>query len=83
MTNLPFIYKVSVVRDGKRYIQRRVDVTQEESDKIVFTCVCSFKTPEKNIEERARHSQLEMEYKSVLENKPLDTLPEAPGIDSP
>jgi acyl-CoA thioesterase len=83
VTNLPFQYRVTVVRDGRRYVQRRVDVTQDGNDIVVFTCLCSFKTPEKNGEERMHRSQLEVQYKSVLENKPLDSFPEAPGVDSP
>ena len=82
VTYLPFLYKVSIVREGKGYVQRRVDVVQED-EKLMFTCVCSFKLPESNPVERVNSSRLEEQYKSVLEGKPLDRLPEAPGVDSP
>jgi acyl-CoA thioesterase len=71
-----------VIREGKGYVQRRVDVTQEEENGVIFTCVCSFKTPEANVNERLKKKSLE-EYQSVFQGKAIDSLPEAPGVDSP
>lgn len=82
MTNLPFVYKVSVVREGGGYVQRRVDARQE-GDEVVFTCVCSFKTAEVDYQRRSRKTDLRRQYASVLGDKSLESLPEAPGVDSP
>ena len=83
VTDLPFLYKVTVVRDGRNYCQRRVDVTQEEEGGVMFTAVCSFKVAEENAVERTLKSRVEEEYRVVLDGVPLESLPECPGIDSP
>jgi acyl-CoA thioesterase len=83
LTNVPFRYAVSVVRDGGGYVQRRVDVTQEGAKGVVFTCVCSFKTHEGSVQERSRRAELESAYETVLRGRPPESWPEAPGIDSP
>lgn len=76
------MYSVSVVREGGGYVQRRVDARQE-GEEVVFTCVCSFKTREVSYQSRSREVDLRSVYASVLGDKPLDSLPEAPGVDSP
>jgi acyl-CoA thioesterase len=83
ITNVPFRYKIAPVRDGYGYAQRRVDVTQDQEGVVVFTCVCSFKTAEMNMNERFRESRLDEEYRDVMKGKRIDELPEAPGVDSP
>ncbi|KIW06380.1 acyl-CoA thioesterase II [Verruconis gallopava] len=42
----PFTYEVSVVRTGKNYSVRNVNVTQEDDPTICFSCICSFKRSE-------------------------------------
>ncbi|KAF2772923.1 Thioesterase/thiol ester dehydrase-isomerase [Teratosphaeria nubilosa] len=43
---LPFVYKVHIIRDGRSYATRIVNVTQQNGKGICLTCTCSFKTAE-------------------------------------
>ena len=85
------------MRNGRGFVQRRVDVTQpdpedpkndgnvslEEAGEVVFTCVCSFKVPEPMRVERSRKAALEGRFPTVLAGREPKSWPEAPGIDSP
>ncbi|KAI9208163.1 acyl-coenzyme A thioesterase 8-like protein [Polychytrium aggregatum] len=44
--NIPIIYKVIRVRDGRTYVTRIVNASQK--GKIIFSCICSFQTSEDN-----------------------------------
>ena len=46
LLDLPFIYKVHNIRDGRSYCTRIVNVTQASGKGVCFTCTCSFKTDE-------------------------------------
>tara|TARA_Y100000994_G_C15689055_1_gene440797 strand:- start:48 stop:926 length:879 start_codon:yes stop_codon:yes gene_type:complete len=46
--NLPIIYNVDRVRDGKSFSTRSVSATQKE--KVIFSCQMSFQMPEKGFE---------------------------------
>ncbi|KAK4988234.1 hypothetical protein LTR50_004060 [Elasticomyces elasticus] len=81
MTEVPFVYSVSTVRDGRSYCTRTVNVTQAEGKGICFTCTCSFKTVEDNRFDVQEEVNLEKEYGVVLEGKRPDDWPEAPGVD--
>lgn len=41
---IPIIYRVSRIRDGKSFVIRQV--TAAQNGKIIFTCTCSFQIPE-------------------------------------
>jgi hypothetical protein len=60
-----------------------VNVTQDPTKGVCFTCICSFKKPEANINHRSLKVDLQKEYAVVLEGKRPDDWPECPGIDSP
>jgi acyl-CoA thioesterase len=83
LTNIPFIYHVTVVRDGGGFVQRRVDVTQEADAGPVFTAVISFKRDEKNVQERSHQANLEERFSDVLKGKRIEDHGVAPGVDSP
>jgi len=71
-SKIPFVYTVRPVRDGKSYAVRTVEVTQEETRGVCFTCSCSFKRPERAGEGRVhvqRGLVVEEEYEAVLEGK--------------
>jgi len=82
-TTKPFVYRVEVIRDGGGYCQRQVNVTQDSTKGVCFTCVCSFKRPEPSYNERKLKVDLREKYNSVLKNKRPEDWPECPGVDSP
>jgi acyl-CoA thioesterase len=83
VTNIPFIYHVYTLRDGGRVTQRRVDVTQDAENGIVFTAVISFKRAEENAVERSARGNLEERFAKALKSKQIEDHATAPGIDSP
>ncbi|KAK0938903.1 hypothetical protein LTR29_009514 [Friedmanniomyces endolithicus] len=80
-----FIYNVRIIRDGG-YSTRGVDVVQESDPGVCFTCICSFKKPEKestpSIDIRQR-LDLRKEFSAVLMNKQPHEHEEMPGVDAP
>ncbi|CZT19127.1 uncharacterized protein RCC_04973 [Ramularia collo-cygni] len=81
--NVPFVYKVHIIRDGRSYCTRIVNVTQSQGKGIMFTCICSFKTPEHKQVDSQEDVDIAKKYGSVLDGKkPLD-FPEVPAMDLP
>ncbi|TKA33380.1 hypothetical protein B0A54_14076 [Friedmanniomyces endolithicus] len=80
-----FIYNVRIIRDGG-YSTRGVNVVQESDPGVCFTCICSFKKPEKestpSIDIRQR-LDLRKEFSAVLMNKQPHEHEEMPGVDAP
>lgn len=86
--DLPFVYEVQTVRDGRGYCVRTVNVTQAEESGIVFTCTCSFKLPETvklgglpTGPDWQEKLDIEEQYKEVLSKmkSPWD-MPDAPSL---
>lgn len=83
VTDRPFVYRVETIREGGSYCQRQVNVTQDPSKGVCFTCICSFKKPEASNNERQLDLDLGEKYKDVLLGKVPEDWPECPGVDSP
>lgn len=83
LVELPFVYSVRTIRDGGSYCIRAVDVTQDETKGICFTCTCSFKTEDWNPLELQERVNLQKQYASVLEGKRIEDHPEAAGTEMP
>jgi acyl-CoA thioesterase len=71
----PFTYDVQIVRDGKNYCVRKVDVTQEDEGVIVFTALCSFKKTEENFLNIQVPKIMEKKWSHLLKGKTAETLP--------
>jgi acyl-CoA thioesterase II len=83
LIDVPFIYKVHNIRDGRSYCTRIVNVTQARGKGVCFTCTCSFKTDETSTLDVQEPMDLWRKYDSVLKGKTPDDFPEAPGMDVP
>lgn len=83
LIDVPFVYKVHNIRDGRSYCTRIVNVTQARGKGVCFTCTCSFKTNEANNLEVQEATNLWQKYDSVLAGKKPEDFPEAPGMDLP
>jgi acyl-CoA thioesterase II len=81
--DVPFIYKVHNIRDGRSYCTRIVNVTQASGKGVCFTCTCSFKTEESSDLDAQESVDVWSKYDSVLKGKKPDDFPEAPGMDVP
>ncbi|KAF2723637.1 Thioesterase/thiol ester dehydrase-isomerase [Polychaeton citri CBS 116435] len=79
----PFVYKIHIVRDGRGYCTRIVNVTQAEGRGVCFTCTCSFKKPEHSALDAQAKVDLWSRYGTVLKGKKPEDFPEAPGMDVP
>jgi len=69
----PFTYDVHVLRNGRGYCVRRVDVWQEDK-KIVFSCICSFKQAEDGFLDLQEPQLMEKKYAELLHGKTVDEL---------
>jgi acyl-CoA thioesterase len=78
-----FTYRVSVIRSGASYAQRRVDVVQNPKKDIVFTAVVSFKVAEESPVNCSRGQRLKEKYGVVIAGREPESWPEAPSVDSP
>lgn len=83
LVEVPFIYNVKTIRDGRSYCTRIVNVTQAEGKGICFTCTCSFKLSEDSPLDVQEHIDLEDKYGLVLDGKKETDWDEAPGMDVP
>ena len=83
LLDVPFVYKVHNIRDGRSYCTRIVNVTQASGKGVCFTCTCSFKTEESSELDAQESIDLWQKYNSVLQSKTPDNFPEAPGMDVP
>lgn len=83
LTNIPFIYKVHIIRDGRSYATRIVNVTQAHGKGICFTCTCSFKLAETSPLDVQEEVDIWDKYKSVLGGKRPQDFEECPGMDVP
>ncbi|KAF2140543.1 uncharacterized protein K452DRAFT_288621 [Aplosporella prunicola CBS 121167] len=82
-TNVPFVYKVRRIKDGRRFCTRTVEVVQEPEKGVCFTCTCSFKRDEPDVVNYQETVNLKEKYKLALGDKQPHEWPEAPGVDSP
>lgn len=83
MVTVPFVYEVSIVRDGRSYCTRTVTVTQAEGKGVCFTCTCSFQRPETSILDVEKPLNIWREYASVLKEKTPESFPISPDVDLP
>ncbi|KAK5122061.1 hypothetical protein LTR85_004307 [Meristemomyces frigidus] len=83
LTSVPFVYKVHVIRDGRSYATRIVNVTQAEGKGVCFTCTCSFKVAETSPLDVQEKVDIWDKYKSVLEGRTPMDFEECPGMDVP
>ena len=83
LTNIPFVYNVKTIRDGRSYCTRIVNVTQAQGTGICFTCTCSFKKSEESFLDVQEKIDLKAKYAQVLEGKREEDWQEAPGMDVP
>ena len=87
LLDVPFTYRVRTVRDGGGYCTRAVDVTQDVSEGICFTSICSFKKPDPPSPSTASSHQLpyhlQTRFTSALASKPPAAHPPAPAADTP
>jgi len=83
LTSVPFIYKVHIIRDGRSYATRIVNVTQAEGKGICFTCTCSFKLAETSPLDVQERVDIGEKYKTVLKDKRPQDFEECPGVDIP
>lgn len=81
LTNIPFVYNVKNIRDGRSYCTRIVNVTQAEGKGICFTCTCSFKIAEDSFLDVQEDVNLWDKYAVVLDGTKPEDWPEAPGMD--
>ncbi|TKA71387.1 hypothetical protein B0A55_04023 [Friedmanniomyces simplex] len=83
--NERFVYNVRIIRNGG-YSTRGVDVVQESDPGVCFTCICSFKKPEKKSTpsmDVRQQLDLRSEFSVVLENMQPHEHEEMPGVDAP
>ena len=80
---VPFVYTVQKIRDGRSYTTRTVNVTQDGSEDICFTCTCSFKGAETSPLDVQEKVDLWRKYKVALEGKKPENFEECPGVDVP
>lgn len=78
--DVPFVYAVRRIRDGKLYCTRTVDARQD--DNICFSCVCSFKRDEKQQIFSHQPEAVQRRYKSILGGKPPEDHPSSPSVDA-
>ncbi|KAK5133318.1 hypothetical protein LTR08_007843 [Meristemomyces frigidus] len=83
LTSIPFVYKVHIIRDGRSYATRIVNVTQAEGKGICFTSTCSFKLAETSPLDVQEKVDIWDKYRSVLEGKTPTDFEECPGMDVP
>jgi acyl-CoA thioesterase II len=83
LSDIPFVYRVQEVRDGRSYKTRTVTVTQEEGKGICFTAICSFKTSESSELDVQEPADLWKRYKAVLDGKRPEDFPIPPSMDVP
>jgi hypothetical protein len=74
---------VHLIRDGRSYATRIVNVTQREGKGICFTCTCSFKIPERSFYDLQDKVNLWEKYAAVLAGKKPEDFEECPGADLP
>lgn len=79
---MPFVYSVKVIRNGKSYCTRIVNVTQAKGKGICFTCTCSFKVAEPNPFDVQERINIAETYSKVLAGTKPEDWPEAPGVDA-
>jgi len=79
--DLPFIYRVDNVRNGRGFCVRHVNVTQQETKGIVFTCICSFKLPDESPVDLQQTMSVRESYRDVLGDvKTWWELEDAPSV---
>lgn len=83
--NERFTYSVRTIRDGG-ISTRGVDVVQESDPGVSFTCICSFKRPEKATMPSVDIKQqldVHQEFDIALNGRRPEEHPFMPGVDAP
>lgn len=83
LANVPFVYTVKVVRDGRSYCTRTVNVTQLQEKGIAFTCIASFQRVETSPFDVQESMDVFEKYNSVLQGRVPGDFDECPGMDVP
>ena len=79
--DLPFLYHVDNVRNGRGFCVRHVNVTQQETEGTVFTCTCSFKLQDDSPVDLQQTMNVKEKYKDVLGDvKSWWKLEDAPSV---
>ena len=78
--DVPFVYVVRRIRDGKLYCTRTVDARQ--GGDVCFTCVCSFKRDEKKQTFSHQPEAVQQRYKSIMHGKRPEDHPASPSVDA-
>ncbi|KAK5706450.1 hypothetical protein LTR97_001438 [Elasticomyces elasticus] len=81
--DIPFMYKVHIIRDGRSYATRIVNVTQAQGKGMCFTSTCSFKRAEDSPLDVQEDVGIWAKYKDVLDEKRPEDIEECPGMDVP
>lgn len=80
-SDLPFVYSVRQIRDGGSFCVRTVDVTQEDTRGICFTCTCSFKRPERTLLDVQKRTDIVKLYQRALGGKAPHEHQDAPSSE--
>ncbi|KAI9742093.1 MAG: hypothetical protein M1834_000483 [Cirrosporium novae-zelandiae] len=78
----PFVFGVRKIRDGGSYSTRAVDVKQKPEAGVCFTCICSFKKPERSAYTHSVPMAFSPKYDCILKDKRPEDHPLAPGVDT-
>ncbi|KAF7594682.1 hypothetical protein BBP40_008575 [Aspergillus hancockii] len=78
--DVPYVYTVRHLRDGKMYCTRAVDARQD--GKICFSCLCSFKRDEGPAGFEHQPLSAQERFKSILEAKRPEDQPVSPSVDA-
>ncbi|PKY08774.1 acyl-CoA thioesterase [Aspergillus campestris IBT 28561] len=78
--DVPYIYAVRHLRDGKGYCSRAVDVRQ--GGEICFSCLCSFKRDEAPIAVSHQPPPVQERFKKILAARRPEDQPPSVGVDA-
>ncbi|KAB8213807.1 thioesterase-like superfamily-domain-containing protein [Aspergillus novoparasiticus] len=78
--DVPYVYTVRHVRDGKMYCTRAVDARQE--GKVCFSCLCSFKKDEGPETFAHQPPSAQERFKSILQAKRVEDQIVSPSVDA-
>ncbi|KAE8352318.1 thioesterase-like superfamily-domain-containing protein [Aspergillus coremiiformis] len=78
--DVPYVYTVRHLRDGKMYCTRAVDARQE--GKVCFACLCSFKRDEGQSTFEHQPLSAQERFRAILEAKRPEDQPVSPSVDA-
>lgn len=82
-SELPFVYRVRRVRDGRGFCVRTVQVTQLETIGVCFTCTASFKRYEPSQIEYQERVDLQQRYAQALSLRNPAMYADTPATEAP